>query len=636
MEKRIYITTPIYYINAKPHIGHAYTTILCDVARRFYRLLGYETYFLTGTDEHGDKIFRAAQGNQCEPSRYADEISALYRNLWPTLHIQPDDFIRTTEERHKKVVREVLSLIYQRGEIYHARYGGFYCTGCERFYTEKELVDGKCPDHLVEPEWIEEENYFFKMSMYQEWLIQYVKDHPDFIRPERYRNETLSFLKDPLKDLCISRPKSRLPWGIPLPFDDKYVTYVWFDALVNYISAIGYPDGEKFKKFWHCSNHFTAKDILKPHAIYWPCMLKAAGVEPYLHLNVHGYWSMDKQKMSKTLGNVVAPLDLSRKYGVDSFRYFLLKDMTFGLDADFSEENLVKRFNSDLANDFGNLVKRITEMIGKYCESRIPEPGPLQEPDKLILASLEELVNSMPSLLDNLKFNDLLEKIMNVARASNKYVNDQAPWDLYKKKDISRLHTVLYTAAKLAVSCAHLLGPVTPEKSAEAFDQFGITRRDDQSIHVPLQPGLPVKTGEILFPKVESPPPSPDTIKTEGKDEQPAAKQGAVEERIEYEDFAKVKLFAARVLVAERVPKTDKLMRMDIDLGFEKRQIVAGIAMEYAPEEMIGKTIVVVENLKSKKMKGLESKGMLLAAHGKKGLSLITVDRPVEPGSDIS
>jgi methionyl-tRNA synthetase len=497
-------------------------------------------------------------------------------------------------------------------------------------------VEGKCPDHLAEPEWIEEENYFFKMSLYQEWLIQHIRDHPDFVRPERYKNEALSFLKDPLKDLCISRPRTRLPWGIPLPFDEKYVTYVWFDALVNYISAIGYPDGEKFKKFWPHSNHFIAKDILKPHAIYWPCMLKAAGIEPYRHLNVHGYWSLDKHKISKSLGNVVAPLDLSRQYGVDAFRYFLLKDMTFGLDSDFGEENLVKRFNSDLANDFGNLVKRITEMIGKYCDSRIPEPGDLQEPDKLILSSLEDLTNSMTNLLDELKFNDLLERIMSVVRSVNKYINDQAPWDLYKKKDFPRLHTVLHTAGKLAVSCANLLSPVMPGKSAEVFDQFGISKKDEQSIDTQFKAGNPVKTGETLFPKVEKSIDISDTEKSETKDEKLMEEHVETAALVEYEDFAKVKLATARILAAERVPKTDKLMRMDIDLGFEKRQIVAGIAEHYAPEDLVGRTIVVVENLKPKKMKGLESRGMLLAAHGKEVLSLVTVDRPVEPGSPIS
>jgi len=629
VEKRIYLTTPIYYINARPHIGHAYTTILCDVVRRFYRLLGFETYFLTGTDEHGDKILRAAKENRREPKEYADEISGLFYKLWPTLHIQSDDFIRTTEPRHKKVVQRILQTIYDKGDIYHARYGGYYCTGCERFYTEKELVDGKCPDHLKEPEWIEEENYFFKMSAYQDWLIEYINAHPDFIRPERYKNEILSFLKEPLKDLCISRPKSRLPWGITLPFDEEYVTYVWFDALVNYISSIEYPGGDLYEKFWHVVNHYIAKDILKPHGIYWPCMLKAAGIPPFKHLNVHGWWSMDKRKMSKSLGNVVEPLDLAKKYGVDPFRYFLLKDMSFGLDADFSEENLVKRFNSDLANDFGNLIKRVIDMIAKYCEGVIPECEAPTEEDNALTDSLEKLGKSVPSLLDNLKFNELLERIMKVIRATNKYINDQAPWTLNKLKNIPRLHTVLFTAAKTSARCAKLLLPVMPEKCLEALSLFGIGDQDETTWETGFSAGNKVIQGTTLFPKISLP-------KLAGKKEETMQEESQTTEFIEYEDFTKVKLATAKILNAERVPKTDKLMRLDIDLGFEKRQIVAGIATDYTPSELVGKSIVVVVNLKPRKLRGLESRGMLLAAHGKEGFSLVSVDRDVEPGSSIS
>jgi len=627
VEKRIYITTPIYYINANPHIGHAYTTILCDVARRYYKMLGYDTWFLTGTDEHGDKIMRAAKANGKEPVKYADEISALFQNLWPRLHIQSDDFVRTTQKRHQDVVSKILQIIYDKGDIYHARYGGFYCTGCERFYTEKELVDGKCPDHQVKPEWIEEENYFFKMSAYQDWLIDYINKNPDFIRPERYKNEILSFLRDPLKDLCISRPKSRLSWGIPLPFDENYVTYVWFDALVNYVSVIGFPDGDLYQKFWPVVNHFIAKDILKPHAIYWPCMLKAAGIEPFRHLNVHGWWSIDKQKMSKSLGNVVAPLDLVDKYGVDAFRYFLLKDMSFGLDADFSEENLVHRFNSDLANDFGNLASRVTTMISKYCDCVIPEAGDLTETDRALFDSLKKVTDSMEGLLDSLKFNDLLEQIMAVARATNKYVNDQAPWELAKKKETQRLGTVLNTASRVTVECAKLLFPVMPEKCTEVFRSFGISGEKDNTLETAFAPGAKITICKNLFPRVTAP------VKQE---EQPSAKPREESGVIEYDDFAKVKLHAAKILSAERVPKTDKLMKIEIDVGFEKRQIVAGIAKAYTPEELVGKTILVVANLKPRKLRGLESKGMLLAAHGKEGLSLITVDRPVEPGSPVS
>lgn len=629
MEKRIYLTTPIYYINARPHIGHAYTTIVCDVVRRFYKLLGYETYFLTGTDEHGDKIMRAAKEAGREPIAYADEISALFRNLWPTLNISSDDFIRTTEERHKKVVRAILQNLYDKGEIYHARYGGFYCTGCERFYTDKELVDGKCPDHLAEPEWIEEENYFFKMSAHQEWLIKYLEDNPEFVRPERYRNEVISFLKEPLKDLCISRPKTRLPWGIPLPFDENYVTYVWFDALVNYISAIGYPDGEKFKKFWLVVNHFTAKDILKPHAIYWPCMLHAAGIQPYLHLNVHGYWVMEKHKISKSLGNVVEPLSLVKTYGADAFRYFLLRDMTFGLDADFSEENVRQRFNSDLANDFGNLASRVVAMIQKFCGGVIPESGEPQPEDIAIEKALDDVKASINELLDHLKFNDLLERIMTVCRLANKYVNDMAPWDLAAKKNTARLHTVLNTAAKVTCGCAQILLPVMPGKAAEALNAFGISDIRDNTIESGFASGKNAASALNLFPRaVVEKKETPETAKP--------STSAPESSYIEYEDFAKVQLKVARVLNAERVPNADKLLRIDIEVGAEKRQIVAGIAKDYKPEEIIGKSIIVVANLRPRKLRGLESNGMLLAAHGENGLALVTVDRPIEPGGSVS
>jgi methionyl-tRNA synthetase len=397
MEKTFYVTTPIYYVNAPPHIGHAYTTIVADVMARFYRMSGYKTFFLTGTDEHGDKVAEAAANANVTPQEYTDKISALFRQLWPELSITNDYFIRTTDANHVNTVRSILQKVYDSGDIYFGSYEGHYCVGCERFYRDTELEDGKCPDHQTAPELRKESNYFFTMSKYQEWLIHYIKDNPDFIRPERYKNEVLAFLREPLEDLCISRPKTRLTWGITLPFDEDYVTYVWFDALINYITGIEYPEGDTFKAFWPVCEHLIAKDILKPHGIYWPTMLKAAGVEPFQHLNVHGYWNIDQSKMSKSRGTVVKPLDLKDKYGLDPFRYFLLREMVFGLDANFSEESFVQRTNSDLANDLGNLVSRSITMAVKYCDGKVPAAGTLLDEDKGLVEKAKGLFQEVDS-----------------------------------------------------------------------------------------------------------------------------------------------------------------------------------------------------------------------------------------------
>ena len=381
MTEPFYITTPIYYVNARPHLGHAYTTIIADVITRFHRMRGSESFFLTGTDEHGDKIVRAAKKENTSPRLYVDQISGLFRQLWPELNIEYSHFIRTTDAAHISVVEQILQTIYDAGDIYFSEYEGKYCFGCERFYTDRELVDGRCPDHETEPEVIKESNYFFKMSKYQNWLIEHIHNNQDFIRPERYKNEVLAFLREPLEDLCISRPKSRLKWGISLPFDNDYVTYVWFDALLNYVSALDYPNGEAFQKYWPVAQHIVAKDILKPHGIYWPIMLKAAGLDTYQHLNVHGYWNIEQSKMSKSLGNVVEPLELKNVYGLDAFRFFLLRDMTFGLDSSFSESALVQRINSDLANDLGNLFSRTLTMAGKYFKAVVPAADPQIDAD---------------------------------------------------------------------------------------------------------------------------------------------------------------------------------------------------------------------------------------------------------------
>ncbi|MGE4421005.1 MAG: methionine--tRNA ligase [Pseudodesulfovibrio sp.] len=643
--QRFYITTPIYYVNAKPHLGHAYTTTVADSLNRFHRLMGEETYFLTGTDEHGDKIVQAAESNGQTPQEYVDTISKLFKDLWPNMNISNNDFIRTTEPRHMEVVQQILQKVYDAGDIYFGEYGGHYCFGCERFYTEKELVNGLCPDHQTKPEYIAEKNYFFKMSKYRDWLLEHINKHPDFIRPERYRNEVVSLLESgELEDLCISRPKSRLTWGIELPFDKDYVTYVWFDALINYVAALGWPDGEKFKKFWPVANHLVAKDILKPHAIFWPTMLKAAGIEPYQHLNVHGYWLVEDTKMSKSIGNVVEPLAMKDAYGLDAFRYFLLREMSFGQDSSFSEKALVGRLNADLANDLGNLFNRTLSMTHKYFGGQIPRPDVEDVVDAEIKKIGQDAMQSFQDFFTDLKFSRALEGLWELVRGLNKYIDETAPWALFKAENTGRLSTVIYVLLENMRKIAVHLWPVMPEASEKMLEQLGITF-DPEKINLPkeldvwglIESDITVAETSNLFPRVDLP--AEETPEKPAPKAKKAKKEKAEEPvcEIEFEDFQKLDLRVGTVKEVEKHPDADKLLLVKVDTGDkEPRQVVAGLADYFQPDDLVGKQVVVVANLKPRKLRKQLSQGMVLAVKTDKGMELLTPTGEVPPGSKVS
>jgi methionyl-tRNA synthetase len=638
-----YVTTPIYYVNDKPHIGHAYTTILADVLARYHRLLDVPTHFLTGTDEHGQKVQEAAVKNNMTPQEQCDQTVVRFQELWQKLEITHDDFIRTTEPRHKEIVQKILQDLYDRDEIYAAEYEGWYCVPCERFFTEKDLVDGMCPDCKRQVQKLVERNYFFRMGKYQDWLISYIEEHPEFIQPEHRRQETLGFLRQPLNDLCVSRPKSRLSWGIELPFDSEYVTYVWFDALVNYISSVGYlSDDAAFAKWWPASYHLIGKDILTTHTVYWPTMLHAMGLEMPRSIFAHGWWLVGRDKMSKSLGNVVNPMDMAEQYGVDAFRYFLLAEMSLGQDASFTEEAFVVRYNADLANDLGNMASRVIKMIQRNLGGVIPPRPELTDDESELQESTTAAVTEMEQQLKNMRLDRGIAAVLNAVRAGNRYFEKTAPWKLAKEGRTADLERVLYSAADCLRVVAGLLYPVMPTKMADLRQALGFAEAEivPHVVNLAQWGGLPSgrQVGELpsLFPRVET---KPAEAAVQAKAAKPAKKKKAESAEnvvpIEIDTFAKVQLKTAKILSAEPVENAHRLLKLQVEVGGETRQIVAGIAKFYQPEELPGKTVVIVANLKPAVLCGVESQGMLLAAKKGKKLRLVSVDGEMSSGASV-
>lgn len=643
---KYYITTPIYYPNSSPHIGTAYTTIAADAMARLRRMKGDEVYFLTGTDENAQKIVRIAESAGIDPHTYVDGIVERFQELWKLLNISNDDFIRTTEERHAKVVQHIFSRLYEQGDIYKSEYEGWYCTPCETFWTENKLVDGKCPnpDCGRDVELLKEESYFFQMSKYQGRLLQYIQDNPEFIQPVSRRNEMIRFIEGGLEDLCVSR--TTFKWGIKVPFDPKHVVYVWLDALINYISALEYPEGENYKKFWPADVHLIGKDIVRFHTIIWPIILMALDIPLPKKVYGHGWFlSREGGKISKSRGNVQDSFELIRRYGPDPIRYFLLREMQSGTDGTYSEDDLVEKLNSDLANDLGNYVSRTLAMIVKYNESKVPGPGPdtgLEKELKELSSTVKDTVEEKMLACDPAA---ALESVWQLVSRCNKYVDETAPWNLAKDpENRERLSTVLYTFADsiriLGILCAPFM-PGVPEKIKPLLggeDFFGDWEKADQwNI---IQPGTVIQKGEPIFPRIDlsqyTIEQNPDQSKTQ-IEQKPASVQEMVplKEEISIEEFAKIDLRVVKVLRAEKIEKADKLLKLEVEMGSEIRTIVSGIAQHYSPEELVGKKVILVANLKPAKLRGIVSQGMILAASQGELLEVLTAEKELPSGAQV-
>jgi methionyl-tRNA synthetase len=637
LKEKFFLTTAIPYVNAAPHLGTSYEMIGTDILARYMRLSGKDVLFLTGTDENSLNAERKARSLGEEPQSYCDRMVEKIRAIWKALNISYDDFIRTTEDRHKRAAQEFFRRVHNNGDIYKKLYEGWYCVSCEAFYVESDLVAGKCPNHGVKPDWIKEENYFFALSKYQDKLLEHIERNPNFIQPEVRKNEVVSFINQGLRDFSISR--ASIKWGIPTPIDPNQVIYVWFDALINYISGIGFPDNlELFERYWPAELHIIGKDIIRFHCVYWPAMLMSAGLPLPKMVFGHGWILIKGERMSKSRGLYVDPEAAVKEYEADPIRYHLIREVPFGKDGDFSWESFVERYNADLANDLGNLLNRTLAMVNRYCQGKIPPLGKLEGFDIELKDLALSLLNKVDEKMKQLAFHEALEVIWQLIRRANKYIDQSEPWKLAKEKNLERLNTVLYNCLETLRFVAILLTPFIPESTDKIKIQMGLSQElnaqtlSDLREWGKIPSGVTLGKAEPIFPRLEIEKGEKGEKEKLSEKEQPKSE---FEAQIDLEYFKKMDLRVAEVLSAEKVPGKDRLLILQIDLGSEKRQIVAGVAQHYKPEALIGKKILVVVNLKPAKIAGIESNGMLLAASSANALVIATFEADIPPGTKV-